>query len=239
MLCNEFDSVWLYVHVIIFHVPVPAVAATPISSVCLECGTIQKSGRMSCCGRGGSWFGNCGSAGNAFFGHTWSEGIRACKGRQFQSATHQPHAFQPKSNASSDAACRDVNSKVAILDPHVSVSTPVNISTTMPGAIAMTVALNTPITALAHKSLTDNPGTSTSKANLAASTTIIHTLENLFSSVKTSATQYMTLVRSPSGDMLMMTSSDATNSSNPTLECEDLSPPVTHISMLLIIACLY
>ena len=65
------------------------VTTAPISSACPTCGTITKSGRMSCCGRGGSWFGDCGSAGNANVGHTWSEGIRACKVRQFQTVVRQ------------------------------------------------------------------------------------------------------------------------------------------------------
>ena len=48
-------------------------------SVCPKCGTIEKSGKVSCCGRGGSWFRNCGSDGNAKLLHTWSEGMLACK----------------------------------------------------------------------------------------------------------------------------------------------------------------
>merc|ERR1712032_1119383 len=50
-----------------------------ISSACFKCGIITKSGKISCCGRGGSWFRNCGSAGNAKLEHTWYEGIQACK----------------------------------------------------------------------------------------------------------------------------------------------------------------
>merc|ERR1712032_1389933 len=51
-----------------------------ISPVCRKCVTIKKSGKMSCCGRGGSWFKKCGSAaaGNRQIEHTWYEGIRAC-----------------------------------------------------------------------------------------------------------------------------------------------------------------
>ena len=50
-----------------------------IVSVCHKCGTIEKSGRISCCGHGGSWFKNCGGDGNSKAGHTWYEGIQACK----------------------------------------------------------------------------------------------------------------------------------------------------------------
>ena len=56
-----------------------------VSSVCLKCGIIAKSGKISCCGGGGSWFRNCGSTGNTNLDHTWHEGIQACKGHQSQS----------------------------------------------------------------------------------------------------------------------------------------------------------
>ena len=52
-----------------------------IVSICPRCGTISKSGKMSCCGRGGSWFNICGGAGNRKLHHTWSEGIQACTAR--------------------------------------------------------------------------------------------------------------------------------------------------------------
>ena len=45
---------------------------------CPKCGTIAKYEKRSCCGHGGSWFGNCGSTSNTKGDHTWYEGIRAC-----------------------------------------------------------------------------------------------------------------------------------------------------------------
>merc|ERR1711920_479225 len=61
-----------------------------ISSRCPKCGNIEKSDKISCCGRGGSWFRNCGSAGNANLDHTWHEGIRVCNARaQFKTAIGQ------------------------------------------------------------------------------------------------------------------------------------------------------
>ena len=57
----------------------PAVMKTTISIICPRCGTIDKSGKISCCGRGGSWFRNCGASGNTQLHHTWHEGIQACK----------------------------------------------------------------------------------------------------------------------------------------------------------------
>ena len=81
------------------HISTPAAATTVISSVCPTCGTIDRSGKASCCGRGGSWFGNCGSVGSAKFHHTWYEGIRVCTARSQSKAAigQQPHAAQHKS----------------------------------------------------------------------------------------------------------------------------------------------
>ena len=47
--------------------------------VCPKCGIIAKSGEVSCCGRSGSWFGNCGTFAHIKLQHTWYEGIQACK----------------------------------------------------------------------------------------------------------------------------------------------------------------
>ena len=58
-----------------------ATTMATINVVCPKCGITKKSGKMSCCGRGGSWFGNCGSAGNTKLDHTWYEGLQACKAR--------------------------------------------------------------------------------------------------------------------------------------------------------------
>ena len=45
---------------------------------CSEC-AINKAGKRSCCARGGAWFKDCGDVGDTKFGHTWAEGIQACK----------------------------------------------------------------------------------------------------------------------------------------------------------------
>ena len=55
--------------------------STPSISIgCVKCGVIKKSGKRSCCARGGDWFKNCGHAGDTQFNHTWIEGVRACDG---------------------------------------------------------------------------------------------------------------------------------------------------------------
>jgi len=50
---------------------------TTAASGCPKCGT-NKAGKLSCCSRGGSWFGKCGDAGDSNFDHTWVEGVRSC-----------------------------------------------------------------------------------------------------------------------------------------------------------------
>ena len=50
---------------------------------CPKCGMFKKSGRASCCARGGAWHMNCGGAKNKNVDHMWSEGAAACK-RKFK-----------------------------------------------------------------------------------------------------------------------------------------------------------
>ena len=57
-----------------------SLSTTSDSSGCPTCSTIKKSGKLSCCARGGAWFKNCGDVGDTTFDHTWAEGIQACKG---------------------------------------------------------------------------------------------------------------------------------------------------------------
>ena len=51
------------------------------SSRCPKCSIAEESGKPSCCARGGSWFKQCGDAGDTKFYHTWAEGIQACKSK--------------------------------------------------------------------------------------------------------------------------------------------------------------
>ena len=51
----------------------------PVSTVCSQCGLLKKTGKLSCCVKGGSWHKKCGDEGDLKFHHTWTEGIEACK----------------------------------------------------------------------------------------------------------------------------------------------------------------
>ena len=110
-----------------------AATTTMISSVCRKCGTLGKLGRRSCCGRGGSWFENCGNHGNAKHAHTWYEGIQACKVSLEQSklARSQPqlNPAQQKRNHTSDISKTydgKTNSKVISAEVTTSTSTSAN-----------------------------------------------------------------------------------------------------------------
>ena len=48
-------------------------------NICPNCGTVAKTGALSCCAPGGSWNKKCGNPGDANFEYTWSQGIQACK----------------------------------------------------------------------------------------------------------------------------------------------------------------
>merc|ERR1712230_111276 len=62
---------------------------TAIGRVCSKCGTNTKSGKLSCCAPGGSWFKQCGNSENSE--HTWLEGIQACElGTETSSVTTEP-----------------------------------------------------------------------------------------------------------------------------------------------------
>ena len=93
---------------------------TTISSVCRKCGVIAKSGKISCCGRGGSWFRNCRNAGNGKLRYTWYEGIRACKTRaQLKTANgQQPNTVQQLTSPNNGFGT--VNSKAVIRDTKTS-----------------------------------------------------------------------------------------------------------------------
>ena len=65
-------------------------SAANSSNECPKCGTTKKSGKRSCCARGGAWFKSCGDAGNKQFDHTWAEGIQACKHTSSSTSVESP-----------------------------------------------------------------------------------------------------------------------------------------------------
>jgi len=115
---------------------------TTASFVCPKCGTIDKSGKISCCGRGGSWFKNCGSVGNAKLDYTWYEGAQACEARSRSKAgiDQQLGAARQKRLDSSNRA-GVTNSSQAILTaakPFTFTSVPMSIID-MPVSTSITV----------------------------------------------------------------------------------------------------
>ena len=54
----------------------------PVPGNCPKCGLRARTGVVSCCFSGGSWFKKCGEPGNPKFDHTWFDGIQACKSKE-------------------------------------------------------------------------------------------------------------------------------------------------------------
>ena len=101
-----------------------------ISFRCQKCGTILKSGKRSCCGRGGSWFRNCGSASDAKFLHTWYDGIQSCKKQaHFKTGSAQQSNTAQKLNSRNGFGT--ANSKSVISDTQTLAFTSDNNSTPM------------------------------------------------------------------------------------------------------------
>ena len=150
---------------IIPHNQTPATTTTTSSALCFICGTIKKSGKLSCCARGGSWFGNCGATGNAKLQHTWHEGIQACKARQPNVAAmdRQQKTIQRNHNNSDDDVNNVINSKIAIAVAHTfaftSAETPILDTNAVPD----------------HSSAAYDTGSTPSKIIIAKTTSATHT----------------------------------------------------------------
>lgn len=48
---------------------------------CDKCGVVKKNGKLSCCGPGGSWLGQCGEKVGENIKYTWGDGMTACAGQ--------------------------------------------------------------------------------------------------------------------------------------------------------------
>ena len=111
--------------IIFQHANTSANTKTTTSSGCLTCGVIDKSGKLSCCARGGSWFGKCGATANAQVQHTWHEGIQVCKARKSKTVVwgEQRNEVQQQNNLFSGDTANVTNSKIVITATRKSAST--------------------------------------------------------------------------------------------------------------------
>ena len=158
--------------------PTSPVTTTSASSVCLKCGTVMKSGKSSCCGRGGSWFGRCTSARDANLTHTWYDGVRVCTAQRSQQVIQQRlQASLRRSDVSSDDDNMGTNSETVIADARMSISTLDNNPKRLSGSVVTTVFSRTPIMISARTSLVHNTGATNAKAITTTNTnTIIATI---------------------------------------------------------------
>ena len=157
--------------------------ATTITPVCRKCGTIRKSGKSSCCGRGGSWFRNCGSAGNAKNSHTWYEGIQVCKARK-RASGRESNAAQQQLNPSNGA---DMRNPKAVMTTTTFALTPGNTPKTFPDFKTFTT---TPITTISTSANTPmDPMINTSSVTTAFTISHTDTLTMTTSDTSTMITQ--------------------------------------------------
>ena len=115
------------------HLQTPPDTTTTVAvSVCPRCGLIGKSGKRSCCGRGGSWFRHCGGGGHAKPLHAWHEGIQACKARlqRNMAMVHLQSGAQQKGAATA-------NYEAVIAGPKTLALAPFDTSTPMPDATSV------------------------------------------------------------------------------------------------------
>ena len=114
----------------LIHIKTPAGMTAAIVSVCPKCGTIVKSGKRSCCGRGGSWFTNCGGADNTKLHHTWYEGIQTCEARsKSKTVIDQQLNFAEQKGTDSSQGADMLNYKVVVATTKTFTFAPVNTST--------------------------------------------------------------------------------------------------------------
>ena len=160
------------------HIPPPrADTTTTITvSVCPKCGTIAKSGKMSCCGRGGSWFKTCGGVGNTKLQHTWHEGIQACKtpSQSKKVIRHQLNGAQQKGiDSSQGAGMENYKSVISTTKTFPYTSTPTSDTTTIVTSTYTSASVS--ITTSAHMLMT-NPSNNilmTSPTHTSASVSIL------------------------------------------------------------------
>merc|ERR1719201_1325614 len=136
---------------------------TTVNSLCSKCGIIKKSGKISCCGRSGSWFGNCGASGNRKLEHTWREGIKVCKVRS-QSETAigvlRLNAAQQKGIDSSHGADKVTSKAVTTATKPFTFT---SASTSTPMSVATPIVVSAESTS--HAIPTSHKAVSTSKSH--------------------------------------------------------------------------
>lgn len=138
-LSLDCDYHWncFFLYLILPHISIAAATTALANSLCFKCGTLQKSGKLSCCGRGGSWYKKCGAAGNTEFDFTWHEGFQACKTRQFQAAVGQQH------HTSADDVGMRINAEAVFVAARIFTPTPTKILSPLLGVTSVSVPVKT------------------------------------------------------------------------------------------------
>ena len=226
--------------------PNPATTTTTAMPVCLACGVIKKSGTMSCCARGGSWFGKCGNAGNANFGHTWHEGIQGCKAGQLQLAVdHQLHASEPNSNdTSGNGSSMDMHANTVVEAAHMFLSVWSNTSTSMSDTSPFTMSVNKAVTMSDRHPIASDGAATPFDATTGAATrpfehTLVHMLTPKLNIFRSNMTINSSIMHDISTGMSKTTSSHASLSASITARAGEKLQVIAGITALLHMICCY
>ena len=81
-MCENISGVYAFLCLIAYvQIYAPGVTMpSTVKVVCPVCGA-KKTGRISCCFRGGSWYNKCGDPGDPNFEYTWAEGNEICNSK--------------------------------------------------------------------------------------------------------------------------------------------------------------
>ena len=138
---------------------------------------------MSCCGRGGSWFGNCGSGDDANASHMWSEGIWACNIRLTHTVVGQNlRAPKPRQDTSSDDASMGTDSTAVIATGRMFAPIPANsgkMSTPAVDLTEITASLNTSMVVSVRMSEAYDNNITTYKASAAKNAKTVYNLKSM------------------------------------------------------------
>ena len=158
---------------------IPAVTTTPSSFLCPECGTIQKSGKASCCGRGGSWFGHCGGIRDTNIGHTWYEGLQACKAQaQSKTVISQELSDVSQERNASSSGVDAANSKSVAMAAKSAASASSRMAGAPPTVVSANISTAYATSKISQQTKADSTAIIFSPVNMSTLTPIITTVGN-------------------------------------------------------------
>ena len=105
-----------------------AVTTMHRSVICPKCGITKKSGKITCCGHGGSWFKKCGMPGDTKVDHTWHDGLQSCaqfKTFQVKGAMEESNDFSYGMASANSESIITISKPLGLTSTAMSVASPI------------------------------------------------------------------------------------------------------------------